>query len=557
MRDAGAEVRAPHLYDALRAFCLAAFAQLGPEVEQGQEIPFVARASATGFYEYRPLVARPRPGARATRSRSSRTRGSRSTSCAASRRRAIFARAHAGASRGAGALPGDPAAAARPAPPRPAAASTGRTAPSSGSTPSSSARCSGRTARTRAVAPLVGLSVGAPVELGRGIRVSRDDRRRDLRALAGGARAAAAALRRGAGAHLRPRARARAARRGGRRRPTRPAELADAVTALRLATGAPVAAGPVVFERLDWHPFGVRPLLGIAATEPARRADPARPVARQARRPTCSSGSPRPRTTPSSARRSSAGSSRCSRTSRSARSGCARRSPRCSAARTGSGRRRCGRAVLVGDPGRERAGLVDGLRALARGETAASEAAEVLRRAFVEALLHDDRARLIAAPRRGAARPAGAAARLLLGACDSARIRHEPRDVPRATVERWTRPGACWRGSSGSRRSSGTMPCPATCSTSCGRCCGGRGVGADRADDPGKRGSSRATVPKRAPGFEQDSASLSRKTARHDAGRTGHCAPGASGVRPLKERQWEGSSHSPTRRAAWRRRPRR
>src|SRR6266511_1485908 len=47
-----------------------------------------------------------------------------------------------------------------------------------------------------------------------------------------------------------------------------PAELADAVTALRLATAAPVAAGPVLFERLDWRPFGVRPVLPIAATQP-------------------------------------------------------------------------------------------------------------------------------------------------------------------------------------------------------------------------------------------------------------------------------------------------
>jgi hypothetical protein len=48
-------VRAPHLYDVLRAFCLAAFAKLGPEVEQGSEIPFVVEESS-GFYEYRPLV---------------------------------------------------------------------------------------------------------------------------------------------------------------------------------------------------------------------------------------------------------------------------------------------------------------------------------------------------------------------------------------------------------------------------------------------------------------------------------------------------------------------
>src|SRR3954447_13138332 len=50
--------------------------------------------------------------------------------------------------------------------------------------------------------------------------------------------------------------------------PDAPGELADAVTALRLATAAPVAAGPVLFERLDWRPYGIRPVLPIAATQP-------------------------------------------------------------------------------------------------------------------------------------------------------------------------------------------------------------------------------------------------------------------------------------------------
>ena len=40
------------------------------------------------------------------------------------------------------------------------------------------------------------------------------------------------------------------------------------MTALRLATAAPVAAGPILFERLDWRPYGIRPVLPIAATEP-------------------------------------------------------------------------------------------------------------------------------------------------------------------------------------------------------------------------------------------------------------------------------------------------
>ncbi|MGI8421204.1 MAG: hypothetical protein ACR2MU_02935, partial [Gaiellaceae bacterium] len=50
--------------------------------------------------------------------------------------------------------------------------------------------------------------------------------------------------------------------------PDAPGELSDAVTALRLATAGAIAAGPVLFERLDWRPFGVRPILPIAGTKP-------------------------------------------------------------------------------------------------------------------------------------------------------------------------------------------------------------------------------------------------------------------------------------------------
>src|SRR4029077_15803687 len=39
--------------------------------------------------------------------------------------------------------------------------------------------------------------------------------------------------------------------------PDSPGELAAAVSALRLATAGPVAAGPVLFERLDWRPLAV------------------------------------------------------------------------------------------------------------------------------------------------------------------------------------------------------------------------------------------------------------------------------------------------------------
>ena len=71
--------------------------------------------------------------------------------------------------------------------------------------------------------------------------------------------------------------------------PDAPGELADAVTAIRLATAGAVAAGPVLFERLDWRPYGIRPVLPIAATQPAgepTRLDPfrGRLAARSARR---------------------------------------------------------------------------------------------------------------------------------------------------------------------------------------------------------------------------------------------------------------------------------
>ncbi len=50
--------------------------------------------------------------------------------------------------------------------------------------------------------------------------------------------------------------------------PDGPGEIADAVTALRLATNAPVAAGPVVVERLQAMPVGKRPVPAIASSSP-------------------------------------------------------------------------------------------------------------------------------------------------------------------------------------------------------------------------------------------------------------------------------------------------
>ncbi len=55
---------------------------------------------------------------------------------------------------------------------------------------------------------------------------------------------------------------------GGEGPPDAPSEIADAVSALRLTTSAALAAGPVLFETLDGRPYGIRPVLPIAATQP-------------------------------------------------------------------------------------------------------------------------------------------------------------------------------------------------------------------------------------------------------------------------------------------------
>jgi hypothetical protein len=118
-----------------------------------------------------------------------------------------------------------------------------------------------------AVAPLVGISVGRQIDLGEGLRV-RNAVTGELAAHWPEAqgllpqdfgretdRLCVLELERDLG-------------RGEVEPPDAAGELADAVTALRLATAGPVAAGPVLFERLDWRPYGIRSVLPIAATQP-------------------------------------------------------------------------------------------------------------------------------------------------------------------------------------------------------------------------------------------------------------------------------------------------
>jgi hypothetical protein len=259
-------LRAPHLYQSLRAYCLAAFS-----VERGAELPFAFEEHPTregpSLYEYRPLVRGFVEEQAPTLRRLPDTRNAiddlRREPAAA-----IFARGHARS----GSTEDDALFRTILLPMLTAVAE----------------RCGGfdwqddaftaayadieqslfGTARNyAAVAPLVGLSAGSTIDLGGDIRIrplvpgevsslwpealglmppefGRDVDRllvlelvRDLDA-----------------AETEP--------------PDAAGELADAVSALRLATAGAIAAGPVVFERLDFRPLRISPLLPIAATQP-------------------------------------------------------------------------------------------------------------------------------------------------------------------------------------------------------------------------------------------------------------------------------------------------
>ena len=262
-------MRAPHLHSALRGLCLGAFALFSRDVEQGAEIQFVfeehdARGRPT-LYEYRPLVRN------FVEARGGRVlaRGDTAIALEALGREpaaAIFARAHAGAhadhalfrtvllplvadvAEACGGFDWDDDAFDR------AYALLEHS-------------LFGEKRAYAAIAPLVGVEAGGIVPLGEGLRVRHAA---DGELVAHWPDAA----------KLVPDSFGRETDRmcvlelerpmplEGGEPPDAPGEIADAITALRLATSGPIAAGPVLFERLDWRPFGVRPVLPIAATQP-------------------------------------------------------------------------------------------------------------------------------------------------------------------------------------------------------------------------------------------------------------------------------------------------
>jgi len=264
-------LRSPHLYRSLRLFCLAAFAHLSRGEERGEPIEFAFEEHSTpgrpALYEYRPLV-RGYVEARAAELEKLADARLAIEELAREPAASIFARAHAG--------------------PKPSAETSLFRTIALAVVIDVAETCGGFDWDDRvfdriylaverslfgerhaygAVAPLVGLTVGSAVELGHGVRV---------RAAAAGELAAHWPEAKGLlppGFGREPERSCvleleRELERGAADAPDAPAELADAVTALRLATPGPIAAGPVLFERLDWRPYGIRPVLPIAATEP-------------------------------------------------------------------------------------------------------------------------------------------------------------------------------------------------------------------------------------------------------------------------------------------------
>ena len=262
-------MRAPHLHSALRGFCLGSFAFLGREIEGGADIQVVFEEHGSRdrptLYEYRPLV-RSFVEARGGRLLAQDDTALALEALAREPAAAIYARAHAGAraehalfrtvllplvaevAEACGGFDWDDQAFDR-------------------AYVSLEQSLFGEARAYAAVAPLVGVEAGGIVQLGEGLRV---------RHVADGE----------LGAHWPDAARLvpesfgrepdrmcvleleRPLPAAGSEPPDAPGEIADAVTALRLATSGPIAAGPVLFERLDWRPYGVRPMLPIAATPP-------------------------------------------------------------------------------------------------------------------------------------------------------------------------------------------------------------------------------------------------------------------------------------------------
>ncbi len=391
-------MRSPQLYRSLRLFALASFALLQREVDGGAEIPFVFEEHDGGkrpLYEYRVLVG-DYVEARASRLAALPDGLAALDDLRRESAAAIYARAHAGGETG------ENDALVRTIL-LPLVVATAEGCGGFDWSDEVFDRAYGALEKSlfgkghayAAVAPLIGLGAGAQVDLGRGIRV---------RAAAAGELAA----------HW-PDANRLLPQRFGREPdrvcvlelerplppqehepPDSPGEIADAVSALRLATAAPLAAGPVLFERLDWRPYGIRPMLPIAATQPPgepSRLDAFRGKLARDLLERISAADEDPDLSEALDRwelslfATEPYRSEQLRESLTALLG----------GTDGLWAATVRTALLLGETARERADQLERLRALGGGEPASAATADAIRRALVETLLHGDRAALVAA----------------------------------------------------------------------------------------------------------------------------------------------------------------
>ena len=388
--------RSPQVFAALRSFCLGAFFDLGIELEHGADIPVALEEHAgpnrPTLYEYRPLVGafvEERAGRLTLREDAREALAALKDEPAAG----IFAGAHADE------RVGEDEALRRTV----LVPLLVRTAENCGGFDWDDAgfeRAYAELERSlfgdrrayAAVAPLVGLTAGGTVELGRGLRV-RPAAAGELTASWPDA------------ARLLPRDWGREVDRTlvveleadldaqACRVPDAPGEFGRTVSALRLATPGAIAAGPVVFERLDWRPYGVRPMPATAAQLPpgeATRLDPFRAplvVELQSRLADASDELLEALDRWELALfHTGAHRSDELREALETLLGCDE-GPWAAAMRT---------AVLLGETAREREDLLIALRALLDGDGPGARAEDAVRRALVETLLDGCREQLVA-----------------------------------------------------------------------------------------------------------------------------------------------------------------
>ncbi len=390
--------RSPSLHRTLRAFCLGAFFELGAEIDSGADVPVSlaehAAPNRPTLYEYRPLVGQ-FVEERADRISHREDAHDALVALRDEPAAGIFARAHAGE------RIGEDDALRRivliPLLIRTAEACGGFDWDDEGFERAYAELERSLFGATRAyvgLAPLVGLSAGGTIELGRGLRV---------RPALGGELTA-----------VWPEAQRLVPRDFGREVdrtlvlelsldlpgtaaevPDTPGEFGRAITALRLATSGAISAGPVVFERLDGRAYDIRPAPPLAAQIPTgepTRLDPFRAQLVSGLIERMAAGAD-PEALEALDRWELAlfhtGPARADELREALESLLGGDEGAWAAAMRAS--------VLLGENGRERTELLIALRALLDGDGPGARAEEAVRRALVEALLHDSRPGLVAA----------------------------------------------------------------------------------------------------------------------------------------------------------------